>query len=114
MPAIAAQITQALPITPLESWRLAYGWSRPHVVEAVGQVYRADGLAPPGLTTAMLCRWEHGQARPGLDYVQALARVYRVAPAHLGVPLSGRVPGWYGPRIPQPRQESPMPAEPPS
>ncbi|MDT0302795.1 helix-turn-helix transcriptional regulator [Streptomonospora wellingtoniae] len=109
--AIAAQITRDLPITQLEAWRLAYGWSRPSVVDAVGEVYRSDGLAPPGLTTAMLCRWEHGQARPGWEYVAALARVYRVDPSRLGVSLPTRVPGWYGHRIPQPRQEPPMPAE---
>lgn len=111
VPAIAAQIIRDLPITPLEAWRLAYGWSRPHVVEAVTQVYQQDGLAPPGLTTAMLCRWEHGQARPGPDYVHALAQVYQAAPERLGVPMSLRVSGWYGHRMPQQRQEHLMPSE---
>lgn len=111
VPAIAAQIARDLPITRLEAWRLAYGWSRPHVVEAIAQVYRSDGLAPPGLTTAMLCRWEHGHTRPGPDYVQALTRVYGVTPERLGVPLPLCTPGWYGHRIPQPRQEHHMPAE---
>lgn len=111
VPAITDQITRLLPITLLEAWRLAYGWSRRHVVEAVGEVYRADGLAAPGLTTSMLCRWEHGQARPGLDYVHALTRVYRTSPTRLGVPLSAHGPGWYGHSIPQPRQEPRMPPE---
>lgn len=111
VPAIADQITRTLPIAPLEAWRLAYGWTRRHVVEVVGEVYRSDGLAPPGLTTAMLCRWEHGQARPGPDYVYALARVYGIPPTRLGVPLPVRGPGWYGHSIPQPRQEQHMPPE---
>ncbi|GAA1463557.1 XRE family transcriptional regulator (plasmid) [Nocardiopsis exhalans] len=108
VPAIYDQITRDLPITPLEAWRFAYGWSRRHVVEAVVQVYRSDGLAEPGLSTAMLCRWEHGQTRPGLDYLHALARVYGTDPTRLGVPLPRTGPGWYGQRIPQPRQEPPM------
>lgn len=111
VPAIVAQITRALPVTPLEAWRLAYGWSRPHVVDAVGEVFRSDGLAPPGLTTAMLCRWEHGQTRPGVDYVQALARVYGADPTRLGVPLPTRGLGWYRHRIPHPRQEHRMSSE---
>lgn len=111
VPAIVAQITRALPIAPLKAWRLAYGWSRPHVVEAVSEVYQADGLASPGLTTAMLCRWEHGQTRPGSDYLHALARVYGTEPTRLGVPLPQRAPGWYGQRIPQPRQEPLMPPD---
>ncbi|GAA1441559.1 helix-turn-helix transcriptional regulator [Nocardiopsis tropica] len=111
VPAIVAQISRDLPVAPLEAWRLAYGWSRPHVVEAVADLYRADGLAPPGLSTAMLCRWEHGHARPGPDYIHALARVYGVVPERLGVPLPTPVAGWYGRRIPQPRQEHHMPSE---
>ncbi|MYR31428.1 XRE family transcriptional regulator [Nocardiopsis alba] len=111
VPAITDQITRTLPITPLEAWRLAYGWSRRHVVEAVCEVYRSDGLAPPGLTTAMLCRWEHSQARPGPEYLYALARVYGTDPTRLGVPLPAGSPGWYGHPIPQPRQEPHMPPE---
>jgi len=111
VPAITDQITRTLPITPLEAWRLAYSWSRRHVVEAIGEVYRSDGLAPPGLTTAMLCRWEHGQARPGPEYVYALARVYGVPPTRLGIPLPAGSHGWYGHPIPQPRQEPHMPPE---
>lgn len=111
VPAISDQITRDLPVSPLEAWRLAYGWSRRHVVEAVGEVYRTDGLAPPGLTTAMLCRWEHGQTRPGPEYLYALAHVYGIPPTRLGVPLPVRGPGWYGHPIPHPRQEHHMPPE---
>lgn len=59
----------------------------------------------------MLCRWEHGQARPGPDYVHALAQVYGTAPTRLGVDLPRVGHGWYGQRIPQPRQEPQMPPE---
>lgn len=111
VPAITDQITRTLPITTLEAWRLAYGWTRRHVVEAVCELYLTDGLAPPGLTTAMLCRWEHGQARPGLDYIHDLARVYGIPPTRLGVPLPMGSLGWYGHPIPQPRQEHHMPPE---
>lgn len=109
--AITDQITRHLPIAPLEAWRLAYGWTRRHVVEAVCELYLTDGLAPPGLTTAMLCRWEHGQARPGLDYIHDLARVYGIPATRLGVPLPAYGRGWYGHPIPQPRQEHHMPPE---
>lgn len=109
--AITDQITRHLPIAPLEAWRPAYGWTRRHVVEAVCELYLTDGLAPPGLTTAMLCRWEHGQARPGLDYIHDLARVYGIPTTRLGVPLPAHGRGWYGHPIPQPRQEHHMPPE---
>lgn len=111
VPAITEQITRDLPLSPLEAWRLAYGWSRRHVVEAIAELYHDDGLATPGLTTAMLCRWEHGQARPGSEYIHALARVYGTAPTRLGLALSRVESGWYGQRIPQPRQEPQMPPE---
>ncbi|TQN27615.1 hypothetical protein FHX37_4339 [Haloactinospora alba] len=109
--AIINEITRTLPITFLEAWRLAYGWPRRHVVEAVVEVYRSEGLAPPGITTAMLCRWEHGHARPGPEYVHALARVYGATPDHLGFPAPRHVSGWYGHYTPQRQQEPFMPAE---
>lgn len=91
---IADEIVRQVPeLTPLEVWRLAYGWSRPQVVAAIGEVYEADGLAAPGVTTARLCRWEHDAVRPDPDYADALARVYQVPPGRLGLnvpsPYSG-------------------------
>lgn len=87
---IAEEITRQLPeLTPLEVWRLAYGWSRPQVVEGVTEVYRQAGLAEPGLDCARLCRWEHGQGQPSMDYAQALSRVYDVPPRRLGLSFSG-------------------------
>ncbi|MFC7344508.1 helix-turn-helix domain-containing protein [Saccharopolyspora griseoalba] len=78
-------IRQAPELTPLEVWRLAYGWSRPQVVAAISELYTADGLAPPGVTTARLCRWEHDGVQPDPDYATALARVYQVPPQKLGL-----------------------------
>lgn len=57
----------------------------------------------------MLCRWEHGQARPGPDYIHALARLYATTPARLGFSLPAAA-GWYG-QIPRPRQEPQMSAD---
>ncbi|WP_245560090.1 hypothetical protein [Actinopolyspora halophila] len=86
--AIAAEMTRRLPeLAALEVWRLAYGWSRPQVVAAIGELYAADGLAPPGVTTARLCRWEHDGVQPAPDYAAALARVYQVRPHRLGLNL---------------------------
>jgi transcriptional regulator with XRE-family HTH domain len=89
---IAAAIQTGLPeITALEAWRLAFGWSRRQVVEAVQGLYMADGLAPPPVNTSMLCRWEHGEiANPQLDYCQMLARLYRTDLFALGL-LPGSV-----------------------
>ncbi|MGH3696038.1 MAG: hypothetical protein ACRDRX_18950 [Pseudonocardiaceae bacterium] len=95
---IASEIARQLPeVTPLEAWRLAYGWSRPQVVAAVLELYRHAGLAEPGLTSARLCRWEHDCVQPELDYAHALARVYQVSPRRLGITVSGIVAdGGYG------------------
>jgi tetratricopeptide (TPR) repeat protein len=97
--AIAEEIARQLPeLKPLEVWRLAYGWSRPQVVAAIAELYEQDGLAPPGLTPARLCRWEHDPVQPDPDYAAALCRVYQV-PAHrleLTLPrlLAARRYGW--------------------
>ncbi len=101
---IADEIARQLPeVTPLEVWRLAYGWSRPQVVAAVLELYRHAGLAEPGLTSARLCRWEHDSVQPELDYAHALARVYQVSPRRLGITLSNMVAdGGYGRPTPPP------------
>jgi hypothetical protein len=95
---IAEEIARQIPeMTPLEAWRLAYGWGRPQVVAAVLEVYRHSGLIEPGLTSARLCRWKHDAVAPDPDYAHALARVYQVPPRRLGIKLSGRVAdGEYG------------------
>ncbi|SDX99793.1 hypothetical protein SAMN05216215_101892 [Saccharopolyspora shandongensis] len=95
---IADEIARQLPeLKALEVWRLAYGWSRPQVVAAICEVFEQDGLAPPGLTPARLCRWEHNGVQPEADYAAALARVYQVSPWRLGLNLPGMlVAGRYG------------------
>lgn len=91
--AIADEIVRHVPeLTSLEVWRLAYGWTRPQVVAAIGELYEVDGLAPPGVTTARLCRWEHDAVQPDPDYAAALARVYQVPPRRLGLNLPSALP----------------------
>ncbi|MGW2477003.1 Twin-arginine translocation pathway signal [Streptomyces sp. NPDC001665] len=76
----------ALPeLTALEAWRLALGWSRPQAIREVAAVYRSDGLLPPGLTPATLCRYEHGQEAPGNEYRLMISRAYGARPDQLGL-----------------------------
>ncbi|MER5625115.1 hypothetical protein ABT061_29190 [Streptosporangium sp. NPDC002544] len=72
-------------LTALEAWRLALGWSRTQVVAQVAALYLADGLRPPALSEAMLCRFEHGPDRPGPEYASMLARAYGAHPDQLGL-----------------------------
>jgi hypothetical protein len=74
---IVTELRHALPeLSALEAWRLALGWSRAQAIDQVAKVYLDDGLQPPGLSESMLCRFEHGQERPGFEYVEVLARAY--------------------------------------
>lgn len=83
---ISAAIMTDLPdVFPLEAWRLAHGWSRGHVVAAIGDLYQRDGLAVPLVNSSMLCRWEHGETAPGADYRHALCRLYQTSPEQLGL-----------------------------
>ncbi|MEV0830928.1 MULTISPECIES: helix-turn-helix transcriptional regulator [Streptosporangiaceae] len=83
---IVAALRGAFPeVLPLEAWRLALGWSRAQTVAQVADLYMADGLQPPGLSEAMLCRFEHGPDRPGPEYAVMLARVYGAHPDQLGL-----------------------------
>lgn len=88
---IVATIVSDLPdVRPLEAWRLACGWSRSQVIGNIAHVYRQAGLAVPGVNSSMLCRWEHGQTEPGIEYGQVLCRLYDASPGQLG--LSTRAP----------------------
>lgn len=83
---IAATIIAELPqLHLLEGWRLAYGWSRPQVINGLAALYADDGLAAPPITSSMLCRWEHGTCPPSVDYAHALCRLYGASPAQLGL-----------------------------
>lgn len=79
--AICKEVTQIL---PLEAFRLANGWSRPEVGARLDALYEADGLAPLHITSAELCRWEHGQRRPGDERIEYLCRLYETRPDRLG------------------------------
>ncbi|GAV38292.1 hypothetical protein [Streptomyces acidiscabies] len=83
----AHAVTAELPeVGRLEAWRLALGWSRARAVAEVGDLYRSRGLMAPGMTQAMLCRWEHRHvAWPSDEYVEALCAVYRATPRQLGL-----------------------------
>ncbi|MGJ6966077.1 hypothetical protein ACSDR0_29625 [Streptosporangium sp. G11] len=72
-------------VSPLEAWRLALGWSRAQTVTQIADLYLADGLKPPALSEAMLCRFEHGPDRPGPEYATMLARAYGAHLDQLGL-----------------------------
>jgi hypothetical protein len=83
---IAATILSEVPqIQPLEAWRLAYGWTRPQVLDGIAALYKEDGLAAPPLNSSMLCRWEHSRLPPSAEYSNALCRLYRAKPEQLGL-----------------------------
>lgn len=83
---IVTALRTALPeLTALEAWRLALGWSRPQAIREVAAVYRSDGLLPPGLTPATLCRYEHGQEEPGDEYRLMISRAYGARPDQLAL-----------------------------
>jgi transcriptional regulator with XRE-family HTH domain len=69
---------------PLEAWRFANGWTRSEVSARLDALYEADGLAPPGITSAELCRWEHDQRRPNEERIEYLCRLYATRPDRLG------------------------------
>jgi transcriptional regulator with XRE-family HTH domain len=83
--AVADRICEELPdVSPLEAQRLARGWSRSEVSARLDALYRADDLAPPHISSAELCRWEHGQRRPSDERIDYLCRLYQTRPDRLG------------------------------
>ncbi len=71
-------------VTPLEAHRFAQGWTREELSQEVDRLYIADRLEAPQLTSAELCRWEHGQRRPSDERREYLCRIYRTRPDRLG------------------------------
>ena len=83
--AIAEVICREVPqMFALEAWRLAHGWSRIEVSARLDSLYVADGLAAPRISSAELCRWEHGQRRPSDERIEYLCRLYSTRPDRLG------------------------------
>jgi transcriptional regulator with XRE-family HTH domain len=83
--AVADVIRAEVPeLLPLEAARLARGWSRSEVSARLDALYEADGLAGPHLSSAELCRWEHGQRRPSDERIEYLCRLYQTRPDRLG------------------------------
>ncbi|MEU8040851.1 hypothetical protein [Streptosporangium sp. NPDC049078] len=90
-PNICAEILNQVPgMLPLEAWRLAHGWSRARTIEEIAALYAEDGLERPDVNTAMLCKWEHGQGKPGAVYCDVLCRLYGVSAERLGLPTPKR------------------------
>lgn len=80
-----SRMINAIPeIFPLEAWRFANGWARAEVSARLDMLYQSDGLAPPGIDQATLCRWEHDERRPGDERIDYLCRLYRTRPDRLG------------------------------
>ncbi|MFC6080971.1 hypothetical protein [Sphaerisporangium aureirubrum] len=79
-------------VSPLEAWRLAYGWSRQQALDGLLGLYRDEGLAEPGVNTAMLCRWEHGTVQVTYAYARMLSKLYKAPAARLGLPYGGWEP----------------------
>jgi len=83
--AIADQICKEVDdMFPLEAQRLARGWSRTEVAARIDALYVEDDLAPPSISSAELCRWEHNQRRPSDERIEYLCRLYSTRPDRLG------------------------------
>lgn len=82
---VVDRILAALPAAhPLEAHRWAHGWDRAELSARIDLAYRQDGLIPPSISDAELCRWEHGQRRPSDERIDVLCRVYSTRPDRLG------------------------------
>ncbi|WP_377273269.1 multiprotein-bridging factor 1 family protein [Peterkaempfera sp. SMS 1(5)a] len=82
---VVDRILAALPdVHPLEAHRWAHGWDRAELSARIDLAYRQDGLLPPSVSDAELCRWEHGQRRPSDERIDVLCRVYSTRPDRLG------------------------------
>jgi transcriptional regulator with XRE-family HTH domain len=68
----------------LEAWRFANGWTRAEVSVRLDALYEADGLAPPSVSSAEICRWEHDQRCPNDERIEYLCRLYGTRPDRLG------------------------------
>lgn len=71
-------------LLPLEAWRLAHGWTRAEVSARLDMLYESDQLEPPHIDAAVLCRWEHGDRKPGEERIEYLCRLFRTRPDRLG------------------------------
>jgi hypothetical protein len=90
VPGTCAEILAGVPgMLPLEAWRLAHGWSREQALDGLAGIYEEDGVPAPPATTAMLCRWEHGQIAPNPAYTHMLCRLYKTPAENLGLRHGG-------------------------
>jgi hypothetical protein len=79
--AITAELTE---VFELEAWRFAFGWNRQEVSKGLDDLYEADRLAPPQISSAEICKWEHRDRRPSDERIDYLCRLYRTRPDRLG------------------------------
>src|SRR5579875_1244075 len=104
---IVEEILHLLPqISPLEAHRLATGWTRLQLSQALDALYEADGLLPPHVSVSEICRWEHGTHQPTPERQEYLTRLYQTRPDRLGF---GRD---HSPRGPAPGDPGPPRLEP--
>lgn len=79
-------------ISALEAHRFASGWTRRILSEVLDQLHHEDGRRAPHISTAEICRWEHGRHVPGRQRQRYLARAYGTRPDRLGFAASPEVP----------------------
>ena len=65
-------------------WQSRSIWLRTEASARLDGLYDADGLAAPRISSAELCRWEHGQRRPSEERIEYLCRLYSTRPDRLG------------------------------
>jgi transcriptional regulator with XRE-family HTH domain len=82
---IVEEILREVPqLLPLEAYRLAHGWTREQLAQALDLLYRQDGRPQARISPAEICGWEHGRHAPSSVRQDYLARVYRTRPDRLG------------------------------
>lgn len=91
---IVDEIVTRLPgIHGLEAYRIAEGWTRRQMSQAIDALYISDGLFPPHLRTSEISAWEHGRRVPRPERQEYLCRLYRTRPDRLGFGRDFSEPG---------------------
>jgi tetratricopeptide (TPR) repeat protein len=80
-------------ISYLKAYRLAHGFARAHVVQALLDCFDRDGLPSPATDTDRLAHWEHGKFPPRDSRILVyLAEIYHTHVLRLGFDITdGRV-----------------------
>ena len=80
---VAERIHHCCGHSRLKAHRLAYGWTVEQAVEALHNMCDDEELGARGLAARSWLSWEAG-GRPGSDYQDLLARLFRSGPVRLG------------------------------